>query len=326
MGFIGFIGKRLSITALTLLLVSLLTFLAFSVIPGDPALLALGTDATEEQIAALRAEMGLDRSLAEQYFSWLRNFLTGNLGNSSRFRGEPIAAMIRERLPVSFSLALLSLCFIVLIAVPVVLLSAKKEGGLLDRILNTLTALNISVPGFFLGVLFIWIFGILLRLFVPGSYADYRENPLAFGAYLVFPALAVAVPNAAILVKFLRAQVFLQLKSDYARTAYSKGCGLWEVLLSHVLKNAIIPAVTLLGMIVGEVFSGSIVIEQVFSIPGIGRLLIASITSRDYPMVQTLAVYIAFTVVIANTLADIAIRIIDPRINDPAAAGEGGAG
>ncbi|MDR0997689.1 MAG: ABC transporter permease [Treponema sp.] len=319
----GFIGKRLLITAVTLLLVSLLTFLAFSIIPGDPALLVLGTEATEEQIAALRVEMGLDRSLPEQYLSWLSNFITGNLGNSSRFRGESIVSMIRERLPVTFTLAILSLAFIILITGAVVLLSAKKEGGLPDRILNTFTALNISLPGFFLGVIFIWIFGILLRLFVPGAYVDYRENPLAFGAYLVFPALAVAIPNAAIMVKFLRAQVFLQLKSDYVRTAYSKGCGLGEVFRSHVLKNAVIPAVTLLGMIVGEVFSGSIVIEQVFTIPGIGRLLIASITSRDYPMVQTLVVYIAFIVVIANTLADIAIRIIDPRINDPAAAGKG---
>jgi ABC-type dipeptide/oligopeptide/nickel transport system permease component len=320
-----FVGKRLFITAVTLLLVSLLTFLAFSIIPGDPALLALGTEATDEQIAALRAEMGLDRSLAVQYFSWLGNFLTGNLGNSSRFRGASIAGMIRERLPVTFSLAAMSLAFIVFITIPVVLLAARKEGGIRDRTINTLTALNISLPGFFLGVLFIWIFGILLRLFVPGAYVDYRENPAAFAAYLVFPALAVAVPNAAILVKFLRAQVFLQLKSDYVRTAYSKGCSPGQALRAHVLKNAVIPAVTLLGMIFGEVFSGSIVIEQVFTIPGIGRLLIASITSRDYPMVQTLVVYIAFIVVLANTLADIAIRIIDPRINDPGIAGREGA-
>ncbi|MDR3336621.1 MAG: ABC transporter permease [Treponema sp.] len=309
-----FIGKRLCITFITLFLVSLITFAAFAIIPGDPALLALGIEAGDGQVASLRAEMGLDRSFPARYFSWLKNFLTGNLGNSSRFRGEPIRDMILERLPVTFTLAFLSLFFIILISVTVVLLPVKKENVAVDRLINTFTAIGISFPGFFLGVLFIWFFGIILRFFVPGSYVDYRDNAAAFLGYLIFPALAIAIPNGAIVVKFLRASVFQQLSLDYVRTAYSKGA-LWrQVLYRHVLKNACLPAVTLLGMITGEIFSGSIVIEQVFTIPGIGRLLIASITSRDFSMVQTLVVYIAFVVVFANTLADIALRIIDPRI------------
>jgi ABC-type dipeptide/oligopeptide/nickel transport system permease component len=310
----SFIIKKLAITLTTLFLVSLLTFTAFALIPGDPALLALGVEATGEQVAALRADMGLDRSLSEQYFSWLGRFLTGNLGNSSRFRGASISGLILERLPVTFTLAVLSLLFITLISIPAVLLSVKKENGIADRLMNTFTAITISFPGFFLGILFIWVFGLILRLFVPGAYIDYRENFGAFVAYLLFPALAVAIPNAAIVIKFLRASVFQQLRSEYVRTAYSKGNSRRRALYRHALKNAIIPAVTLLGMIIGEIFSGSIVIEQVFTIPGIGRLLISSITSRDYAMVQTLAVYIAFMVVLANTLVDIAIRIIDPRI------------
>ncbi|GHT63555.1 peptide ABC transporter permease [Spirochaetia bacterium] len=309
-----FIGRRLIITLITLFLVSVFTFAAFNIIPGDPALLALGTEATDEQVAALRAEMGLDRPLPVQYFAWLKNFLTGNLGNSSRFRGASISGMIKERLPVTFSLASIALGFILIISIPTVLLSVKKEGSALDRSMNTLTAVNISFPGFFLAVLFIWVFGLILKLFVPGAYVDYRTNTAGFLGYLVFPALAIAIPNAAILVKFLRASVFQQLRSDYVRTAYSKGNSPRRTLYIHVLKNAIIPGVTLLGMIIGEIFSGSIVIEQVFTIPGIGRLLIASITSRDYPMVQTLVVYIAFIVIAANTLVDIAIQSIDPRI------------
>jgi ABC-type dipeptide/oligopeptide/nickel transport system permease component len=312
-----FLGKRLAITLVTLLLVSLLTFTAFRIIPGDPAILALGIEATSEQVAALQAEMGLDKSFPVQYFSWLGKFLTGNLGNSSRFRGSSIFGMIRERLPVTFTLASLALIFIVIISIPAVVLSVKKENSITDHLMNTVTALNISLPGFFLGVLFIWVFGLILRIFVPGSYIDYREDFRAFAGYLVFPALAIAIPNAAIVIKFLRSSVFQQLKSDYVRTAYSKGNSRNRTLYRHVLKNAIIPAVTLMGMIIGEIFSGSIVIEQVFTIPGIGRLLIASITSRDFPMVQTLVVYIAFIVVLANTLVDIAIRIIDPRISDP---------
>ncbi|MDR0709504.1 MAG: ABC transporter permease [Spirochaetaceae bacterium] len=310
----GFIGKRLAITILTLFLVSFFTFAAFSLIPGDPALLALGIEASDEQLAALRAEMGLDRGYFEQYFSWFGKFLTGSLGRSSRFRGESISALVAERLPVTFSLALLSFVLILLISVPLALLSVKKENSITDRTLNILTAVTISFPGFFLGILFIWIFGLVLRLFVPGAYVDYRDNFAAFLGYLFFPALTVAVPNAAILVKFLRGSIFRQLKSDYVRTALSKGNTRRGVLREHVLKNAAIPAITTLGMITAEIFSGSIVIEQVFTIPGIGRLLIASITSRDFAMVQTLVVYIAFVVVLANTLADIAIRIVDPRI------------
>ena len=309
-----FIWKRLGITLLCLLLVSILCFSAFRLIPGDAALLALGTEASGAQIDALRAEMGLDRSFAGQYFSWLINFLTGRLGNSARFRGAPISELVLERLPVSLSLAGLSFLFVILISFPVSLISVKRENSPADRIVNFLTAVNISIPGFFLGVLLIWIFGILLRFFVPGAYVDYRESLAAFAGYLVFPAVAIALPNAALVVKFLRASIFRELRSGYARTARSKGGSSSHVLRRHVLKNASLPAITLLGMISGEILSGSIVIEQVFGIPGTGRLLIASISARDFPMVQTLMVYIAFAVILANTLADIALQIIDPRI------------
>ena len=310
----GFIGKRLLTTVLTLLLVSILSFLAFRLIPGDAALLSLGTDAQEEQITALRIEMGLDRSLSEQYFSWAKNFLTGRLGNSARFRGASVSGMILERLPVTFTLAGLSFLFVIAIAVSVSLFSVKREYSLMDRMVTTLTALGISMPGFFLGILFIWIFGILLKLFIPGAYTGYQENRAAFLAYLIFPALAIALPNAALVVKFLRSGIFREFHSDYVRTARSKGGSRNHILRRHVLKNASLPSITLLGMIIGEIFSGSIVIEQVFGIPGIGRLLIASINARDYPVIQTLMIYIAFVVILANTLADIALQIIDPRI------------
>ncbi|MCL2381979.1 MAG: ABC transporter permease [Treponema sp.] len=310
----GFIARRLVITVLTLFLVSVLAFAAFRLIPGDPALLALGTEATEEQLRALRAEMGLDRSLPAQYVHWAGNFLTGNLGNSARFMGASVSGLILHRLPVTLALAGLSFLFVILIAVPVSLFSVKKENSPVDRIVATLTALNISVPGFFLGILFIWIFGLGLRLFVPGAFVSHSENPAAFFAYLVFPALAIALPNAALVVKFLRASIFREFNSDYARTAKSKGASRDRILNRHVLKNASLPAITLLGMIAAEILSGSIIIEQVFGIPGIGMLFIASITARDYPLIQTLIIYIAFVVILANTLADIVLQIVDPRI------------
>ena len=310
----GYIGKRLTITILTLFLVSLVTFAAFRLIPGDAALIALGTDATEEQIAMLRAELGLDRSFPDQYFSWLKNFLSGQLGYSARFRGASVSGIILERLPVTFSLAGLSFLFVILIALPVSLLTVKRENSLVDRAATTFSALGISMPGFFLGVIFIWIFGIFLRLFVPGSYVSYRDSPAGFFTYLIFPALAIALPNAALVVKFLRSSIFKELKNDYVRTARSKGGSRSHILKRHVLKNASLSAITLLGMIAGEIFSGSVVIEQVFGIPGIGRLLITSISARDYIVIKTLVVYIAFIVILANTLADIVLQTIDPRI------------
>ena len=310
----GFILRRLWIGVLTLFLVSILSFAAFRLIPGDAALLSLGTEATEGQLTTLRAEMGLDRSFPRQYVLWLRNFLSGNLGYSARFRGASISEMIMERLSVTFNLAGLSFIFILLIAVPVSLLSVKKEHSAADRVVTTLTAMGISVPGFFLGILFIWIFGLILRLFIPGAYVSFEENRAAFYAYLVFPALTIAIPNAALLIKFLRASIFREFRGDYTRTARGKGADQNHVLCRHVLKNACLPAVTLLGMICAEIFSGSIVVEQVFGIPGIGRLLIASITARDYPMIGAIMTHIAFIVILANTLADIALQIIDPRI------------
>jgi ABC-type dipeptide/oligopeptide/nickel transport system permease component len=310
----AFIAKRLVITLLTLFLVSVLTFAAFRFIPGDAALVSLGIEAGEGQIEALRAEMGLDKSFAEQYFSWLGKFITGNLGNSSRFRGVSISEMLRERLPVTFALSGLSFLFIILIAIPASLIGVKKENSLVNNIITSLTALNISLPGFFLGVLFIWIFGILLKLFVPGEFISYRQSPAAFWGCLVFPGLAIAMPNAALLVKFLRSSIYSELRSDYVRTAKSKGAGRAHILRRHALKNASLPAITLLGMIAGEILSGSVVIEQVFGIPGIGKLLIASITARDYLTIETIVIYIAFVVVLANTFSDIILQIIDPRI------------
>jgi ABC-type dipeptide/oligopeptide/nickel transport system permease component len=310
----GFIGKRLAITILTLFLVSLVTFAAFRLIPGDAALLSLGTEATREQIDALRLKMGFDKSFAAQYFSWASGFLTGRLGNSSRFLGASISGLILERLPVTLSLAGVSFFLIILISVPVSLISAKNETSLSARIVTTLTALNISMPSFFLGIIFIWVFGVLIKLFVPGGYVSYRDNFAAFLGCLFFPALAIALPNAALVVKFLRSSIFKEFQSDYARTAKSKGASRSHVLRRHVLKNASLPVITLLGMIAGEILSGSVVIEQVFGIPGIGRLLIASITSRDYIMIETLVVYIAFAVILANTTADIVLQIVDPRI------------
>ena len=310
----NFFVRRIGAAFVTLFLVSVFCFLAFTLLPGDPASLILGIEASGEQVAALREELGLNRSLPERYLDWLGGLLSGNPGTSVRFQGEGISSLIRERLPVSFFLALLSLALILFIAVPVSLFSVRREGNFVDRIVTVFTAIGISAPGFFLGVLFIWIFGIGLRLFVPGVFVDYRVHFGGFIGSLFFPALAIAVPNAAIMVKFLRSSLFREKRRDYFRTARAKGAGVSPATRRHALRNALIPSITVLGMIAAEIFSGSIIIEQVFSIPGLGRLLIAAISSRDYPLIQTLVAYIAFIVIFINTIVDIVIQLIDPRI------------
>ncbi|MCL2208829.1 MAG: ABC transporter permease [Treponema sp.] len=309
-----YIFGKIVIALITMFLVSVFCFLSFGVIRGDPATFLAGINATPEYLENLRREIGLDRNIFIRYLDWLGGFLSGNLGESFRFRGESISAMINDRLPVSFTLALLSLFFILVISVPVSLLTVKREGNIPDRITNFFTAGAISIPGFFLGLLFIWTFGFIFHLFTPGLYIDYRENFPGFLQCLFFPALAIAIPNSAILIKFLRGSLFQELQKDYVRTAKSKGAGRLYILRRHVLKNALIPAITIFGMIIAEIFSGSIIIEQVFTIPGIGRLLVAAINSRDYPLIQALMVYIAFIVVLANTAADIVIMFLDPRI------------
>ena len=309
-----FIFRRLIIAAITIFLVSALCFLCFSVIRGDAAGSLGGIWISPEQLEALREEMGLNKNIFIRYLEWLTDFLAGNPGNSYSFRGEAISSLISQRLPITFTLALLSLFLIITISVPFSLFTVKREGSIVDNTVNILTAAGISTPGFFLGLLFIFIFGFGFRLFIPGGFIDYNDNFFGFLSYLFFPALAIAIPNSAILIKFLRGSIFTELKSDYVRTARSKGARRLYILRRHVLKNALLPTVSMLGMIIAEVFSGSVVIEQVFSIPGIGRLLISAITSRDYPLIQSLMVYIAFWVVTANMLADIINMIIDPRI------------
>jgi len=311
---LNFLLRRIIIAIFTVFLVSILCFLCFSVIKGDPASYLAGIDSSSEHVAALREEMGLNKNIFIRYFDWLSGFISGNLGNSYSFRGESISALIAQRFPVTISLALLSLFLIIIIAVPVSLFTVKQEGSVTDNIVNFFTAAGISTPSFFLGLLFIFIFGFSINLFIPGEYIDYKDSFTGFIGYLFFPALSIAIPNAAMLIKFLRGSLFSELKNDYVRTAKSKGLSRVIILRRHVLKNAILPSVTILAMIIAEVFSGSIIIEQVFTIPGTGRLLIAAISSRDYPLIQTLMVYTAFLVVAANTLADIVNMIIDPRI------------
>lgn len=304
---------KLAALVFTMFLVSVLTFAAFNLIPGDPAQLILGTEATPQSLAALHHQLGLDKSLPERYAAWAGGLLHGDMGTSIRF-SQPVSALIADRLPVTAALAGLSLLLIVLLSVPAGILSAKLYRTFPGRLFDTVNLVNLSLPGFFLGVLFIWLFGIVLHCFTPGNYVDWREDFGGFLQYLIFPAAAIALPNIAAAAKFLRTSILAETERDYVRTARGKGLGVNVILKRHILKNAAIPAITLFGMILAEVFSGSIITEQVFSLPGIGRLMISSVSSRDFPLLESLVVYISFLVVAANFLADVLMRAADPRL------------
>lgn len=308
-----YIIRRIATLFVTMFLVSVVTFFAFNVIPGDPAALILGTQASPQQVATLREQMGLNKSLPARYADWIGGFVHGNFGHSIKY-SVSVQSLIADRFPVTVWLTVLSMLLIIAVSIPLGVYSAKKHDTLIDKAINTLTMVSMSIPPFFLGILLILIFGIVLRIFTPGQYVDYKQDFAGFLCYLIWPALSIALPKTATVVKFLRNSVIEQLESDYVRTARSKGNSGNVILYRHVLKNALIPVIALLGMIVADVLAGSIITEQVFGLPGIGRLLIASISARDFPLIQTMVVLIALIVVTINFLVDVAFQMIDPRI------------
>lgn len=309
------IGKKMITLIITLLLISFAAFLAFQVIPGDPALSVLGMDATEQQIAAFHKEMGLDKPMLIRYVNWLLDFVRGDMGNSFHYR-TAVSGLLADKLPVTLALTVESFVFIIGISIPLGMLMARVADKKAGKLMNVVNQIMMSVPSFFLGVLLILVFGLILKWFTPGKYISYTESITGFLGYLVAPAMSIALPKAAMVIKFLRSSVLGQKKSDYVRTAYSKGNSENRVLYYHVLKNACIPVITILGMMIADTMAGSIVVEQVFNLPGVGRLLVSSIGSRDYPVVQAIIVYIASTVVIVNFLVDVIYQLVDPRLSE----------
>lgn len=316
-----YIVKKLTTLILTLFFISVLVFLIFQVIPGDPVLSILGTEATEEKIESLREELGLNDSLPERYFDWLSGVLSGDLGRSYRYKenlNEQMAVrrLMAGKLPVTLTLAGMSLILIIMLSIPLGIIWGGTRHKWVDAMFNVAAQITMSVPSFFLGIIVIYFFGLVMRWFTPGGYVSYRENIGAYIRYMFFPAFTIALPKVAMTARFLRNSIISQLHSDYVRTAYSKGAGRMRVLFLHVLKNAMIPVVTFIGIIAAEIAAGSIVVEQVFGLPGIGRLLVSSISTRDYPVVQALMLYIVSIVVIVYFVVDILYRYIDPRVEE----------
>ncbi|MBQ3797123.1 MAG: ABC transporter permease [Butyrivibrio sp.] len=305
--------KKLFSTFLTLIVVSLCVFLAFNVLPGDPAIRMLGLEASDELIEQTRQAMGLNDPLLVRYFRWFTAFLRGDFGTSYSYK-VPVAGMLLNKIPITFSLGILAFILTVLISIPMGIVTAKYENGVLDRAITVFNQIIMAIPPFFSGILITFIFGMILKVFTPGGFVSYEKDLVGFIKYLIFPSFATAFPKIAMTVKMLRGNLIDEAGKDYARTAYSRGNNTNGVLYRHVLKNAMIPVITFLGMALADMVAGSIVVEQVFSIPGISRILLTSISNRDYPVVEAIIMGIAIIVIVLNLLVDIIYRIIDPRI------------
>ena len=309
-----YFAKKLITLIITLLVISFLSFAAFSVIPGDAALSRLGKDATQEQLDALREELGLLDPLPERYVRWLSGAVEGDFGESYRYEGVTVQSLLKEPLVVTAFLSAIAFLMILVFSIPLGIAGARFSGRWLDAVTNQVSQIIMAVPPFFLGMILTYVFGLTLHVFQPGKFISPFENPWESSKYLFFPALAVALPKIAMVVKFLRNSVLSQLGQDYVRTAFSKGNTNSGVLYGHVLKNAMIPVVTFLAMVIAEILAGSIVVEQVFSVPGIGRLLISSILNRDFPVVQAIVLYVTAVVVIINFAVDLIYQLLDPRV------------
>lgn len=307
------IAKKIGGLLVTLLLISLFSFLAFSFIPGDAALSSLGVDADEAAIEVLREELGLNRPVYVQYADWLLSALQGDFGESLQYH-RPVSELVSQRLPVTITLAVYAMLLVILIAFPLGLLGTQKPGGGLDTVITVLSQIGMAVPQFFIGILLTFFFGIVLRVFTVGGYVSYQENLGAFLRFLILPSVAVAIPKCSSMIRYIRNSVVAEKRLDYVRTARAKGNSEEKVLLNHVLINSMMPVITMLAMMAADVLAGSIVVEQVFNIPGLGRLLITSIANRDYPVVQAIVIYIACAVVVMNTIAEVLYHKMDPRV------------
>lgn len=309
-----YVCKKIGMMLFTILIISFLVFLAFNIIPGDVALTRLGTDATDEEILAMRVKLGLDKPIIFRYWGWLKAFLHGEFGTSYKY-SVPVSTLIAPKLPITITMAIISFAMIIAVSLPIGIYTAKKNGTHIDRIITVINQIIMAIPHFFLGIVLTFIFGLVLKLFTPGNYISYKESFSGFIKYLIIPCIAIALPKIATSVKMIKSSCLSEAKKDYTRTAFSKGNNTTQVLYRHVLKNAMFPVITLWGMTFADLLVGSIVIEQVFNIPGVGRTLLSSISYRDYETVEAIIVLIAIVVVVSNFVVDILYQVLDPRVS-----------
>lgn len=307
------IVKKLLSIILTLFFVSVLIFLVFQIIPGNPAEIILGTEADPAQIKALERELGLDKSMFQRYISWIGGLLRLDMGESLKYR-MPVSTLFLRKLPVTLTLTLYSLILSIIIAIPLSIQITLKSDKWYSSIITAITQLGISIPSFWLAFLLIYVFAVKLDIFDTLSYNAMVGGFLQRLKSFFLPSLAIAIPNISTIIRYMQAAILDEINKDYVRTARMKGMTLKEILYKHVLKNALIPVITVIGMSLTSSVGGSLIIENVFALPGIGSLIVASISSRDFPLIQSVVIAVAFLVIFINFIIDIAYGLIDPRI------------
>ncbi|WP_349957140.1 ABC transporter permease [Rhizobium sp. ZPR3] len=310
---IALLIRRIFGLILTLIAVSLLVFAVMALLPGDPAAITLGTSATPETLAALRHGMGLDQPLIVRYGQWLAGALTGDLGTSYTY-GVPVAGLIAERLAVTLPLAILAIVLSILVAVPLGVAAAARRGGFVDIIATLFSQMGIAVPGFWVGLLLVLLFATSLGWMPAGGFPGWDSGWWPALKSLVLPAVALALPQAAVLTRVTRSAVLDTLHEDFARTAIAKGLSRSRVLWGHVVPNALVPVLTILGLQFTFLVAGAVLIENVFTLPGLGRLAYQALSQRDVIVLQDVVLFFAGLVIVVNFLVDLSYLVIDPRL------------
>ena len=297
---------------ITLACASVIVFAVLEILPGDPARVMLGPNATQEAVDALRAELGLDRPALARYVEWAAGLMRGDFGSSHTYSSS-IGTLLAERAVVSLPLALAALALTIAIAIPVGITAAANRGGPLDTAIMGATQFGIAIPNFWFAILLVYVFAATLRIAPSGGFPGWDE-PLRASGSLALPAIALAVPQAAILSRVARSALIETLGSDYIRTARAKGASQRRVLWAHATRNALVPILTIIGLQFAFLLSGVIIIEQVFSLPGVGRLAYQAIRDGDLPLVRGIVMALVASVVIINFFVDIAYAAVDPRL------------
>ncbi|MBI1619180.1 ABC transporter permease [Aquamicrobium zhengzhouense] len=309
----AFLAKRLLIGLVTLIVASIVVFAVLEIVPGDPALLMLGMNATPEALEALRSQMGLDQSIPVRYFNWIGGMLMGDFGRSWTY-SSPVLDLIIERGIVSLPLAILSLFLSTAIAIPVGIFAASRRGTIADSASMGAAQIGVAIPNFWFALLLVYLFAVWLRVLPAGGFPGWGAGIWPALKALIMPSLALALPQAAILARVTRSAMLEVLGEDYIRTARAKGMSRRTVLWRHALRNAMIPVLTILGLQFAFLLAGTIIIENVFYLPGLGRLVFQAITQRDLIVVEGVVMLLVASVVVVNLVVDILYAAVDPRL------------
>ena len=307
------IFKKLISLFLTLFFVSLIIFFVFQVLPGNPAEIILGTEADEAQVLALEKELGIDKPILVRYGNWIKDILKLDMGTSLKYQ-VPVKDLFLRKLPVTLYLTFFSLFLSLIIAIPLSIQITAKSDRWYSSIITAITQLGISIPSFWLAFLLIYVFAVKLGWFNTLSYNAMSGNFLQKLSKFFLPSLAIAIPNIATIIRYMQSAILDEINKDYVRTARMKGLLLKDILYKHVLRNALIPVITIIGISITSSVGGSLIVENVFSLPGIGSLIVQSISSRDFPLIQSVVLAVAFMVIFINLIVDILYKIVDPRI------------